>query len=206
MTKKIDFKKTLKSYFNPPVGEFVEIEVAEMQFVKVDGAGDPNTAPAYRVAVEWLYGVSFAMKFASKSEIGMDYVVPPLEGLWWADDPESFVTREKDKWHWTMMIMVPEFVTSAMFDRAVGKVSKKAGEPPQSLRMETFAEGASLQTMHIGSYDDEGPTLARLHDVIMPEKHLAFNGPHHEIYLSDPRRTEAAKLKTILRQPVRAVD
>lgn len=176
-----------------------------LQFVKVDGEGDPNTAPAYRSAVEWLYGVSYAMKFAGKAALGKDYVVPPLEGLWWADDPESFITRDKDQWRWTMMIMVPDFVTRDMFEKAVAKRGGKLGQPPQSLRLEPYREGLSLQILHVGSYDDEGPVLARLHDEVMPSKGMSFNGPHHEIYLSDPRKTEAAKLKTILRQPVKSM-
>ena len=200
--KKIDFKKTLKPLYNPPAGEFASVEVPQMQFVKVDGEGDPNTAPTYRSAVEWLYGVSYAMKFAAKATLGKDYVVPPLEGLWWADDPKSFVTRAKDQWRWTMMIMAPDFVPRGMFENAVAKTSGKLGQAPQSLRLEPYGEGLSLQTLHVGSYDDEGPVLARLHGEVMPSKGMAFNGPHHEIYLSDPRRTESARLKTILRQPV----
>ena len=143
------------------------------------------------------------MKFASKGTLGKDYVVPPLEGLWWADDPKSFITRDKDQWHWTMMILVPDFVMRETFDDAVVKTGKKLAEPPQSLRLEKYSEGLSLQTLHVGSYDDEGPTLAKLHNEIMPNRHMVFNGPHHEIYLSDPRRTDASRLKTILRQPVK---
>ncbi len=200
--KKIDFKKTLKSLYRPPVDGFVAVDVPEMQFVKVDGEGDPNTVSAYRSAVEWLYGTSYAMKFASKDRLERDYVVPPLEGLWWADDPQSFITREKEQWRWTMMIMVPDFVTRDMFDDALTKTAKKMGQAPQTLRLESFAEGLSLQIMHVGSYDDEGPALTKLHNEVMPDNKVVFNGPHHEIYLSDPRKTSPAKLKTILRQPV----
>jgi hypothetical protein len=201
--EKIDFRKALRPLYNPPAGEFASVEVPQMQFVKVDGEGDPNTAPAYRAAVEWLYGVSYAMKFAAKAALGTDYVVPPLEGLWWADDSRSFITREKDKWRWTMMIMVPDFVTRDIFEKAVAKTGGKRGLPPHSLRLEPYGEGLSLQTLHVGSYDEEGPILARLHGEVMPNKGMAFNGPHHEIYLSDPRKTDSAKLKTILRQPVK---
>ena len=201
----IDFRKTLERLYNPPIGEFASVEVPPMQFVKVDGEGDPNTAPAYRSAVEWLYGVSYAMKFAAKAELGKDYVVPPLEGVWWADDPMSFVMRQKDRWRWTMMIMAPDFVVPAMFENALAKTARKHRRPPpQSLRLEPYDEGLSLQTLHVGSYDDEGPILARLHAEVMPNREMTFNGPHHEIYLSDPRRTEPARLKTILRQPVKA--
>lgn len=201
---KVDFKKTLGRLYNAPSDEFAAVDVPPMQFVKVDGEGDPNTASAYRTAVEWLYGVSYAMKFAARSALGRDYVVPPLEGLWSADDPRSFVSRDKDRWRWTMMILVPEFVTHAMFEEAVAKTGRKSGTPPETLRLEDYHEGPSLQILHIGSYDDEGPVLARLHDVVMPGENMDFNGPHHEIYLGDPRRTEPSKLRTILRQPVKA--
>lgn len=201
--EKIDFRKALKPLYSPPAGEFALVDVPPMQFVKVDGEGDPNTAPAYRSALEWLYGVSYAMKFAAKAALGRDYVVPPLEGLWWADDPKSFITREKDRWRWTMMIMVPDFVTRNIFENAVTRTGGKLGRPPQSLRLEPYSEGRSFQTLHLGSYDEEGPVLARLHDDVMPKMGMVFNGPHHEIYLSDPHKTDSAKLKTILRQPVK---
>ena len=203
--EKIDFRKSLKALYGPPAGRFVEIDVPQMRFVKVDGAGDPNRVADYGRAVEWLYAVSYAMKFACKRAVGRDYVVPPLEGLWWAEDPRSFVTRRKDDWRWTMMIMVPEFVPPDLFDAAVAKTGAKRDDRPDSLRLEPLAEGRCLQAMHIGSYDDEGPLLAELHDRVMPERGLTFNGPHHEIYLGDPRRVAPERLKTVLRQPVRPV-
>ncbi|MDB5487073.1 MAG: hypothetical protein JWQ58_788 [Reyranella sp.] len=198
---KIDFKKTLAALYAAPTDRFVAIDVPTLTFVKIDGQGDPNTAPAYRQAIEWLYPVSYALKFAAKG-MGRDYVVPPLEGLWWADDPADFVARRKDRWRWTMMIMAPDFIERAFFNAAVEKTKKKLGDAPSSLRLEPLAEGRVLQILHVGSYDDEGPTLAKLHDEVMPAQGLTFAGPHHEIYLSDPRKTAPAKLKTILRQPV----
>lgn len=202
---KIDFKKTLKALYAPPAGRFVEVDVPKMRFVMVDGEGNPNTASSYKTAVEWLFSTSYALKFAAKATLDKDYAVMPLEGLWWSDDPASFITRDKDAWKWTMMIMAPDFIDAAMFDAAVVKAAKKLGEAPPSLRFEAYDEGLSLQTLHVGSYDDEAPVLARLHDEIMPAQGLTFNGHHHEIYLSDPRRTEPAKLRTVLRQPVRKV-
>lgn len=201
--EKIDFKKALRELYNAPRHEFVAVVVPPLQFVKVDGAGDPNTAPAYRSAVEWLYAVSYAMKFAARTTLGRDYVVPPLEGLWWAKDPSAFVRRDKSSWQWTMMIMAPDFITPEIFEGAIEKAGRKLGETPESLRMEEYDEGLSLQTLHVGSYDDEGPVLARLHDEVMPSREMTFNGPHHEIYLSDPRRVEPSQCRTILRQPVK---
>lgn len=199
---KTDFRKKLKTLYAPRTGTFAEVEVPALNFVKVDGHGDPNVTQDYARAVKALYGMSYAMKFAARDLLDRDYVVPPLEGLWWADDPAAFVARRKEEWHWTMMIMVPDFVTRDMFDAAARKTRRKGPLPP-GLRLERCNEGLSLQTMHIGSYDTEAPTLAQLHDQIMPERGLTFNGPHHEIYISDPRRTDAGRLKTVLRQPVR---
>lgn len=201
---KLDLKKHYRELFGAPKQSFVEVDVPELSFVQVDGAGDPNSSAAYKTAVEWLYSVSYAMKFASKAQ-GQDYAVPPLQALWWSEDPGAFVRREKDRWQWTVMLMVPDFVTRNLYEAAVMKTLGKRDDRPSSLRFARHAEGRCLQILHIGSYDDEGPLLARLHDEVMPERGLAFNGPHHEIYLSDPRKTEPAKLKTILRQPVRPV-
>jgi len=200
---KIDFKKKLSMLYSAPTNSFATVDVPPLQFVKLDGKGDPNSEPSYRRAVEWLYSMSYAMKFATKTKSGKDYVVPPLEGLWWADNPADFVNRRKHLWQWSMMIMVPDFVDRHLYDTAVAKARNKLGDPPESLRLEPLNEGRSLQTLHIGSYDDEGPILAKLHDEVMPAQGLTFAGPHHEIYLSDPRKTPPEKLKTILRQPVR---
>lgn len=203
MPAKIDFKKELKQFYQPPSTEFVEVEVPELRFVMVDGEGDPNTADAYKKALEWLYSTSYAMKFSSKNTLSRDYVVPPLEGLWWADDPADFVARNKAAWKWTMMIMVPDFVTEEIYVAATEKTKGKLGTPPPSLRLQSLCEGLCLQILHIGSYDDEGPTLAKLHDHIMPMRQLTFNGPHHEIYIGDPRRVQPDRLKTVLRQPIK---
>jgi hypothetical protein len=201
--EKIDFRKVHKALYSPPVGEFATVDVPAMQFVMVDGAGNPNTAASYKTAVEWLYSVSYAMKFAAKATLGKDYTVPPLEGLWWADDPAAFVARRKDEWKWTMMIMAPDFLGRAIFEQAGAKAAKKLGEAPPTLRLERYVEGLCLQTLHIGSYDDETPVLARLHGEVMPPQGVTFNGPHHEIYLSDPRRIAPEKLRTVLRQPLK---
>jgi hypothetical protein len=201
---KIDFKKKLSTLYSAPTGNFATIDVPVMQFVKIDGMGDPNCDPAYKRAIEWLYSVSYAIKFAAKTKLQKDYVVPPLEGLWWADNPDDFVGRRKDRWRWTMMIMVPDFVERPMYEAALAKSRGKLGEPPPSLRFEPLDEGRCLQTLHIGSYDDEGPTLAKLHNETMPAKGVTFAGPHHEIYLSDARKTSPEKLRTILRQPVKS--
>ncbi len=199
---KIDFKKTLKAQYGPSAKGFTIVEIPQMNFVMVDGSGVPGNAE-YATACSWLYGVSYGLKFLSKGTLERDYVVPPLEGLWWASDMTAFTDDRKEEWLWTMMIMQPDWITPDMFVQCVEKAGKKLGDQPASLRFEAFDEGLSVQTLHIGSYSDEGPTIARLHNEFLPENLLVENGHHHEIYLGDPRKTAPEKLKTILRQPVR---
>jgi Uncharacterized conserved protein len=199
---KWDVKREWKELYAPRPGRFELVEVPELPFLMIDGEGDPNTSQSYEDAVSTLYAVSYALKFASK-QLGRDLVVGPLEGLWSADDPSAFVTRAKGEWTWTMMIVQPEWITDAMVEEALQRASEKRDLPAADrLRFERYAEGLSVQILHVGSYDDEGPVLERLHREFMPANGLAFNGRHHEIYLSDPRKTEPAKLRTVLRQPV----
>jgi len=193
----------MKALWQPPVGRFTIVDVPKMQFVMVDGKGDPNVSEDYKAAVQWLYGVSYALKFASKRELGRDYTVAPLEGLWWADDMADFVRGDKSRWQWTMMIMQPDWIARPMFDAAVARAREKLGTPPPGLRLEDYDEGLSVQVMHVGPYSAEGPTLARLHGEFLPANGLKETGRHHEIYIGDPRRTAPEKLKTVLRQPVR---
>lgn len=201
---KTDIKRTHKALYGAPAGEFTIIEVPALSYFMIDGAGDPNTAPAYKAAIEALYAASYALKFMSKDALKRDYVVPPLEGLWWAENMADFVARRKDRWSWTMMIVVPDFIERSMAERAIAKAIEKKRLPALSnLRFERLEEGRAVQTLHIGSYDHEGPILKRLHEEFLPANGLTETGHHHEIYLGDPRRTPADKLKTILRQPVR---
>jgi len=203
---KIDFKKEWKDLYQPSKKDFWIVEVPDLKFFKVDGRGDPNSAPEYIEAIEALYAVSYKTKFFSKKE-GRDYVVPPLEGLWWADDMDAFsASRDKSQWFWTMMIMTPDWINSEMVAEVLIEVGNKKELPAlNKVRWEIYQEGLAVQILHLGSYDDEGPILARLHDKWMPEHGYTFNGLHHEIYLSDPRRVEPKKLKTILRQPIRKI-
>jgi hypothetical protein len=203
---KIDFKKEWKHLYQPSKKEFQVVEVPDMQFLKIDGHGDPNTAEEYSDAVEALYAVAYKVKFLSKKD-GQDYVVPPLEGLWWADDMDAFTSaRDKSQWDWTMMLMTPDWITAEVVGHAREQVKKKKKLPAlEKMRWEIYSEGLSVQILHVGSYDDEEPVLRELHDEWMPANGFTFNGLHHEIYLSDPRRVEPAKLKTVLRQPIRKV-
>jgi hypothetical protein len=201
---KVDFKKEWKHLYRPSAKEFSVVEVPPLNYLMIDGHGDPNTAQTYKEAIEALYAVAYKIKFLSKKGFERDYVVPPLEGLWWAAEMDTFtVKRDKSAWDWTMMIMTPEWVIPAIFEEAVRGV-KKAKNPPalDKIRLESYEEGLSVQILHIGSFDDEGPVLARMHAEFIPENGYVENGKHHEIYLSDPRRVAPEKLKTILRQPV----
>lgn len=201
---KYDIKKAHRALYAPSAKEFTIVDVPELRYIALDGRGDPNTSPAYANAVEALYGVAYTLKFASKKTLDRDFVVGPLEGLWRADDPTAFVTRRKHEWAWTMMISQPDWITEDMVGAAVDAVTKKKDNAALAdVRLRTLAEGTCVQILHIGSYDDETPTLDRLHQHYLPENGLTFNGDHHEIYLGDARRTEPAKLKTILRQPVK---
>ena len=204
----IDPKKTLDAY-RAKRGEFRVVEVPPLQYLMIDGAGDPNTAPAYRDAVSALFPLAYALKFASRNDLGIDTVVMPLEGLWHAPDMESFTSRrDKSAWMWTMMIMVGDHITPAMFAAAVESVSQKAVKKREpipaldSVRLQTLDEGSCVQTLHVGPFDDEGPVLEELHHHFIPDNGFQMRGLHHEIYLSDLRRADPATLRTILRQPI----
>lgn len=203
MPSKIDFKKALPSY-RAPVGRFEIVDVPELQYLMIDGHGDPNTEP-YAEALQALYPVAYKLKFASKRDLGQDYVVPPLEGLWWAEDMDSFTSaRDKSRWDWTMMIMTPEWIDQGMFRAAIAAASAK-DRPARidDVRLAALAEGSCVQTMHLGPFDEEAETLAEMHHRFVPDQGLRMTGRHHEIYFGDPRRTVPEKLRTILRQPVR---
>ena len=203
MPEKIDFKKTLDSY-RARQNEFRIVDVPEMQYLMIDGHGDPNTSPAFGAAIETLYPVAYKLKFSSKRDLGRDYVVPPLEGLWWADDMDSFtVARDKSRWDWTLMLMVPDWIGEAMFSAALDEVRDRAAPARlDDVRLESLVEGLCVQTLHVGSFDDEAPVLARMHDEFIPGRGLRMTGKHHEIYLSDFRKVAPEKRRTILRQPV----
>lgn len=203
---KIDFKKTLDCY-RARHREFRIVDVPPTRYMMVDGRGDPNTSEQYADAISALYPVAYALKFASKRNLGQDYVVPPLEALWWAQDMDAFtVARDKSRWQWTAMIMVPGWITSEMFEESVAEVAAKTRPPGlDKIRLEQLREAQCVQTLHIGPYDDETEVLAELHERFIPSAGLRMTGKHHEIYLSDARRTEPSRLRTILRQPVEHV-
>jgi len=203
--EKLELKKTLKFLYDAKP-EPRMIEVPPLQFLMVDGSGDPNTSAEYQNAVQALYTVGYTLKFKAKKELAIDYPVMALEGLWWAEDMHDFSVARKADWKWTMMLSTPDFVSPSLVEAAIAEAGRKkpAGDLSR-LHFATFAEGLAGQIMHIGPYAAEAPTIQRLHDFIHGQGHT-FDGlaqKHHEIYLSDPRRAAPDKLKTIIRQPVR---
>jgi len=207
MTAKVDFKKDYKDLYLPKTKPML-IDVPEIQFIAVDGAGDPNSE-AYQQAIGILYGLTFTIKMSKMSGNQppgyYEYVVPPLEGLWWVSGG-AFSFDQRENWLWTSMIRQPEFVTPAVFDWAVEECGRKKPELDLSRgRLTTFTEGLCVQIMHIGPYAEE-PRSVELMKAFMAENMLidetGSDRKHHEIYLSDPRKTAPEKLKTVLRHPV----
>ncbi len=201
MSEKADLKKS--DPYRATAGAFRILEVPPQRYLAIDGRGDPNTA-VFAEAVEALFPFAYAVKFASKRELDRDYVVMPLEGLWRAHDMAAFTTaRDKTAWNWTLLVLQPDWIDEAIVDAARAAVERK-GAPPRldDIRFETLAEGRCVQTLHVGPFDAEGPVLAAMHDELIPENGLTMTGAHHEIYLSDLRRTAPQRLRTILRQPV----
>ncbi len=204
MAEKIDFKKKLKTLYNPGKGSFHLVDVPAMKYLLVDGEGDPNVTPAYQRAVETLYSLSYGIKFAYKSQ-GLDHIVPPLEGLWWMEDMREFTVENKPRWKWTMMIMQPEWVTAEVVEKVKTQVIKKnKGDGLSPFRFDYFQEGLCVQILYTGAYVNEGPTIAEMHSYLHSNGFME-SGKHHEIYLGDPRKTSPERLQTILRQPIRKI-
>lgn len=201
--EKVDFKKELKHLYKPSAKKVEIVEVPKLNYLMIDGEGDPNTSQSFQDAIDVLYPLSYTLKFKIKrGETGIDYGVLPLEGLWWADDMSSFGLENKDGWKWTLMIMQPDLVTKEMVKEAIEQVRVKKN--PVSLplvRFESFKEGKVAQIMHIGPFSEEGPTVGKVHSFI-DESGNQRKGKHHEIYLSDIRRAASEKWKTIIRQPM----
>jgi hypothetical protein len=202
--KKRDLKRELGGLYRPPSKEVVEVDVPELSFLMIDGRGDPGVSEAYAQAVEALFGLSYALKFAvKKGPLAIDYGVMPLEGLWWAEDMSSFTTGDRSEWEWTMMIAQPELVGEELVEEVAEELRGKKDLAALPLaRLELFQEGSAAQVMHLGPFSEEGPTIERVHDFIEASGRQR-RGKHHEVYLSDIRRAAPANWKTIIRQPMR---
>lgn len=200
-TEKLDLKKTLKPLYHAKAGNPAWADAPPLSYLMIDGIGDPESE-GFGQAIEALYSLAYPLKFSYKKADGRDWTVMPLEGLWWADDPEVFARQERDRWQWTLMILQPEFVEARRVEECREAALKKKELPQLSqVRLETLSEERCAQVLHVGPYAEEGETIAGLHQFIAEGGHT-LSGKHHEIYLSDPRRTAPEKLKTILRQPV----
>jgi hypothetical protein len=199
---KREFKTIYRELYQPPT-EPVTVDVPAMNFIMIDGSGDPETDPWYQQVVEALYAVGYSIKFILKERSeDLDFVMPPLEGLWWAEDMAAFTEAKREDWQWTMMLMIPEPVDDEMYLEGHKKACEtKCLVAADLMRFERFEEGLSAQIMHRGSYAEEGPTVQRLHAFIAEQGHRP-RGKHHEIYLSDPRRAKPESMKTVIRQPV----
>ncbi len=202
MAGKVDYKRELKQLYNTKAGQPVFIDVPPLNFLMIDGCGDPNTSQHYTEAVEALFSVAYSLKFAVKKAQAFDFAVMPLEGLWWVDDPTQPFYTLRDEWKWMAMIMQPDVVTESVFEATCQAVARKKSLPAlDRLRLGQLHEGRSAQVLHVGPFSEEPATIEALHRFIGAEGCVP-TGKHHEIYLSDPRRVAPEKLKTILRQPV----
>ncbi len=201
--KKVDYKQEFKLLYRPSAQRVEVVEVPSMNFLMINGEGDPNTSSSFQDAIEVLFSLSYALKFmVKKGEDGIDYGVLPLEGLWWSEDMSSFSVENKGGWKWTLMIMQPDLVTGEMIQESMEKV--RLGKNPVALpllRFAPFEEGKVAQILHIGPFSEEGPTVQKVHSFIT-EGGSTRRGKHHEIYLSDIRRAATEKWKTIIRQPM----
>ena len=198
----LDLKKELKEYYNPTAKEVTLVDVPEMNFIMIDGQGAPES-PQFQQSIEALYPIAYTIKFNKKKKEGVDYPVMALEGLWWAEDMSDFDPEKgnRDKWMWTLMIMQPGIVTVTDIETAREVSSRKKSNPALNrVRFQSYSEGKSAQIMHVGPFSEEGPNVQRIHHKI---KNIGgrLYGKHHEIYLSDFRRVDPAKMKTVLRQP-----
>ena len=200
--KKVDYKKELKHLYKSSAKNVEIVDVPKMSFLVIAGQGDPNNSEEFKESVEALFALSYTMKFMVKKEMEIDYGVMPLEGLWWVDDMSKFDVNHKEDWEWTVMIMQPELITNEILEKGKEKVKKKKDLKILSkIEFQTFREGKAAQTLHIGPFSEEGPTIRKVHDFIT-DGGGKLKGKHHEIYLSDIRRAAPEKWKTIIRQPM----
>lgn len=204
--QKIDLKKRMINLYGTSCKDPVMVEVPKLNYIMIDGKGDPNSSEEFSNAMEALFKVSYTLKFMHKKAFfgeGIEYGVMPAQGLWWSNNMEDFTSGTKDNWEWTLMILQPDFVTEERYNTGLKEVKARHDLAAlNKLRYESFAEGKAAQILHKGPFSEEGPTIERLHKFIK-NKGLEIHGKHHEIYLSDTRRAKPENWKTIIRQPVK---
>ena len=201
---KIDLWTEHKDLFSPKAGKPELVRMPPFTYLMADGKGDPNTSPDFRAAIGALYSLAYTLKFSLKKSKGLDFRVMPLSGRFHAEDPRVFLEGRKQEWQWTVMLALPSVVTAADLKAARTQAQDRKNASPALplVRREVLREGLCAQVLHLGPYAAEKPTIEALHAFIS-EKGLTFAGSHHEVYVSDPNRTAPAKLKTIVRQPVK---
>ncbi len=205
-----DFKKEYKEFYMPPQKPVI-VEIPEMNYIAVRGKGNPNDEMGeYSVAVGLLYSVAYTIKMSYKGSYKIegyfDYVVPPLEGLWWQPGASGFDYRDKDSLHWISLIRLPDFVNKKDVEWAIAEAAKKKREDSSKVEFFTYIEGLCVQCMHIGSYDDEPATVQLMNEYVEQRGYvidITDKRRHHEIYLSDPRKVDMNKLKTVIRHPIK---
>lgn len=201
--KKIDLKKELASLYKVKPNKISLVTVPKLNYLMIDGHGDPNNSQLFQDAISALFSVSYTLKFSfKKGELKIDFGVMPLEGLWWTDDMNNFSMENKTAWKWTIMLLQPEFISQDNVEQAKELAAARMSIPMlNNMRLESMEEGLCAQMLHIGPYNQEGPDILKLHAFI-EEQGFSLHGKHREIYLSDMRRTAPDKLKTIIRQPI----
>lgn len=199
---KVDYKKQLKEFYSSSAKHCSIVNLPKMNFLMVNGKGDPNHSPEFEEAINALFTVSYTIKFMIKKSLEFDYGVMPLEGLWWCDNMDEFTVENKENWQWKLLIMQPECVTKEIYEEAAKKVGcEKELVSINKLEFESYDEGLAVQMLHVGPFADEGPTVDKLHKFIM-DNGYKMSRKHHEVYLSDTRRSNPQNWKTIIRQPV----
>ncbi|MEK6646402.1 MAG: GyrI-like domain-containing protein [Candidatus Firestonebacteria bacterium] len=200
--EKYDYKKKLKYLYDASADKIGIIDIPPMNYLMIDGKGNPNKVPSFKEAVGTLYSISYNLKFTIKKEKNIDYKVMPLEGLWWMEDMNSFNPNTKDEWKWTIMIIQPDFIKKENAIKAIDYVKRKSGfNGFPKVRFEKLEEGKCAQILYIGPYENEESTIKNMHKFVL-ENGYSLYGKHHEIYLSDPRKCAPEKLRTIIRQPI----
>lgn len=205
-----DFKKEYKEFYMPPKKPTI-VDVPNMNYIAIRGKGDPNDEDGqYKEAIGLLYGIAYTIKMSKKGDRQIegyfDYVVPPLEGLWWQENIQGVDYAHKENFQWVSMIRLPDFVTKADFDWAKEEAARKKKTDFSKVQFLTLEEGLCVQCMHIGSYDEEPATVECMHAFMEKEGYrLDINDErrHHEIYLSDARKVAPEKLKTVIRHPIK---
>jgi hypothetical protein len=203
--KKLDLKKDLKHLYNPSPRKPVIVEVPDMQFIMIDGEGDPNNSEVFQKSLEVLYGLSYTIKFGSKKDLEIDYPVMALEGIWWGTPRglTRFSSEDKADWKWTLMMMQPDHIKEEFFlEKKEVLRNRKNPEFLDDVRFERFHEGPVVQQMHIGPYSEEWKTVEPMHKWAEDQGYQLV-GRHHELYIGDPRKASPEKLKTVLRHPVK---